>query len=366
MEQNDNLTPLKYESDTAKSADKPSFSVPPDMKYDVPSNSPVSVALKPPPIHTPRKRFLVAAVIFFIVAVLVMVAFAIVPSAAFPKGTVFRVEANSSLGQITDNLYNDHVIKSEALFKSFVIAFSGQRGIKAGDYLFAAKESVIEIAWRLVHGEQGLATIKVTIPEGYDNLQISQTLGKDIQGFSTSTFMAEAAPLEGSLFPDTYFFNIKTSPDDAIKAMNSLFDQKIGGESAAIADSGRATSSVVIMASLLEREATSSADRRVIAGILWKRLDGKMPLQVDAALAYALNKNGAKLTSADLATSSSFNTYKNLGLPPSPIGNPGLSAITDAISPASTTYWYYLSDSNGNIHFAATYDEQIANEAKYL
>jgi UPF0755 protein len=126
------------------------------------------------------------------------------------------------------------------------------------------------------------------------------------------------------------------------------------------------TSSVIIMASILEREATSSSDRRIIAGILWKRLDDRMPLQVDAALAYVLNKDGTKLTSADLATTSLFNTYKNLGLPPTPIGNPGLSAIEDAISPASTTYWYYLSDSKGNIHYSSTYDEQIANEAKYL
>jgi UPF0755 protein len=120
------------------------------------------------------------------------------------------------------------------------------------------------------------------------------------------------------------------------------------------------------MASILEREATSSSDRRIIAGILWKRLDDRMPLQVDAALAYVLNKDGTKLTSADLATTSPFNTYKNLGLPPTPIGNPGLSAIEDAISPESTTYWYYLSDSKGNIHYSSTYDEQIVNESKYL
>ena len=291
---------------------------------------------------------------------------AIMPPAGFSAGTVFHVESNSSLGQISDSLYQEHLIKSESLLKSFVVLFSGQKGVKAGDYVFDSKESVMRVAWRLVRGEYGFAPIKVTIPEGFTARQISALLGKDISGFSTSTFLTKATPLEGYLFPDTYFFNQKTSPEDAVNAMRGLFDQKISTAGGMIAASGRATSSVIVMASLLEREATSSSDRRIIAGILWKRLGDKMPLQVDAALAYALNKQGTKLTTADLADSSPFNTYKNLGLPPTPIGNPGLSAIVDALRPASTTYWYYLSDPKGSIHFSETYDEQMTNETKYL
>jgi UPF0755 protein len=312
------------------------------------------------------KKFLSAIGVFFIVVLLAMFGFAAFPSLTFPVGTIFHIEQNSSLAAVTDNLYNDHMIRSEALFKSFVIIFSGERGVKAGDYLFDSKESVVQVARRLVNGEYGFTPIKVTIPEGFDVQQISALLGKDIPGFSTSTFMTLADPSEGYLFPDTYFFNMDTSPDDAVKAMRTLFDQKISSVQDQISESGRATSSIVIMASILEREATSSNDRRIIAGILWKRLDDKMPLQVDAALAFALDKDGTKLTSDDLATTSPFNTYKNLGLPPTPIGNPGLSAIEDSISPASTTYWYYLSDSKGNIHFAETYDEQMTNETKYL
>jgi UPF0755 protein len=337
--------------------------------------------MQPPednPPHLPllQKRFLWAAGIFFIAVLLIMITVAIFPPSGFPVGGTFHIEQNSSLGQITDNLYNEHLIRSEALFKSFVILFSGQRGVKAGDYLFDQRESVIQIAWRLVHGEEGFVPIKVTIPEGFDVRQISQVLGKDIPSFSTSTFITLAQPFEGYLFPDTYFFNQQTTPDDVIQAMRALFDQKIStvqglplykmNNTRATLVQTESTSSIIIMASILEREATSSSDRRIIAGILWKRLDDRMPLQVDAALAYVLNKDGTKLTSADLATTSPFNTYKNLGLPPTPIGNPGLSAIEDAISPESTTYWYYLSDSKGNIHYSSTYDEQIANESKYL
>ncbi len=366
MELSDNLKPLKYESDADNATEKPPSLAPADMKYGVPMDR--SDALPPLLSKAPvfQKKSIIAAGIFCVAVVFVMAVFATIPPSDFPAETTFHIEGNSSLGQVTSGLYVDHLIKSEALFKSLVVILSGQRGIKAGDYLFASKESVIEIAWRLVHGEQGLMPIKVTIPEGFDAEQISGILGKDIPGFATSTFLAEAKPLEGYLFPDTYFFNIKTSPDDAIQAMQDLFNKKVVGESAGVAVSGHATSSIVIMASILEREATSSSDRRIIAGILWKRLDDKMPLEVDAVLAYALDKNGTKLTSGDLATDSPFNTYRNRGLPPSPIGNPGLSAIEDALSPASTTYWYYLSDSKGNIHYSDTYDGQIANESKYL
>jgi UPF0755 protein len=318
------------------------------------------------PVPHFEKKFLLAVGIFFIVAILAMFVTALWPPSDFRTGMTFHIEDNSSLSQITDNLYNEHLIKSEALFKSLVIIFSGQKGIKAGDYLFNSKESVIQIAWRLVHSEYGFTLIKVTIPEGFDVRQISIVLGKDIPTFSTSTFMASAMPFEGYLFPDTYFFNEQTTPNDAIQAMRNLFNQKIYSVRDDISKFGRATSTDIIVASILEREATSSTDRRIIAGILWKRLDAKMPLQVDAALSYILNKDGTKLTSADLATTSPYNTYKNLGLPPTPIGNPGLSAIEDVINPTATDYWYYISDSKGNIHYSKTYDEQLANETKYL
>jgi UPF0755 protein len=364
MESGDNFAPLKYESDQQKVSDAPIFSVPPDMKHDPFASQAVNSV--PPPILSLEKKFLLAVGIFFITVVLIMAVAAVIPPYNFPVGTTFHIKDNSSLGQITDNLYNQHLIKSEVLFKSLVIIFSGQRGIKAGDYLFNSKESVIQIAWRLVRGQEGFTPIKATIPEGFDVRQISIVLGKNIPTFSTSTFMAEALPFEGYLFPDTYFFNQQTTPDGAVQAMRNLFDKKISTVQDDILTSNKATSSIVIMASILEREATSSDDRRIIAGILWKRLDDKMPLQVDAALVYILNKDGTKLTSADFATISPYNTYKNLGLPPTPIGNPGLSAIKDAINPTATDYWYYISDSKGNIHYAKTYDEQIANEQKYL
>ena len=128
----------------------------------------------------------------------------------------------------------------------------------------------------------------------------------------------------------------------------------------------RTLANIVTMASILEREATSTTDRRIIAGILWKRLDAGEPLQVDAPFFYILGTTSVALTVTDLATTSSYNTYNHTGLTPTPIGNPGLEALTDAVMPTTTTYWYYVSDKIGVIHYAVTYADQEVNQRKYV
>ena len=120
------------------------------------------------------------------------------------------------------------------------------------------------------------------------------------------------------------------------------------------------------MASLLEREVPLTYDRRVVAGILWKRIRLGMPLQVDAVFPYIIGKNSFNLTKSDLATDSPYNTYLYKGLPAGPIANPGLDAILAAVTPLPTSYLYYLSDKYGNLHYSATYEQHLANKHKYL
>ncbi len=155
------------------------------------------------------------------------------------------------------------------------------------------------------------------------------------------------------------------TPATVIKAMTDNFNAKEELVVSKIVLSGRKESDIIKMASIVEKEATSSANRRVVAGILWKRLDAGMPLQVDPPFYYILNKTAA-LTQADLATVSPYNLYLNKGLPPTPIDSPGLSAILDTVSPTASKYWFYISDSHGVMHFAATLAEHDANIAKYL
>ena len=113
-------------------------------------------------------------------------------------------------------------------------------------------------------------------------------------------------------------------------------------------------------------EAPDTKDRRIIAGILWKRITIGMPLQVDAVFPYIININSLQLTKSELQTNSPYNTYTNKGLPPGPIASPGLDAILAAVNPTKTNYLYYLSDLKGNMHYCPTYACQLANQRKYL
>jgi UPF0755 protein len=116
----------------------------------------------------------------------------------------------------------------------------------------------------------------------------------------------------------------------------------------------------------MEEEARTFATWQTIAGILWKRLDEGMPLQVDAVFPYIFGDRPYDLTNGDLLTDSLYNTYKYAGLPPGPITNPGVVAIRAAVTPIETPYWFYLSDADGNMHYAVTHDEHLQNREKYL
>ena len=171
---------------------------------------------------------------------------------------------------------------------------------------------------------------------GYRSLKLAN--------FNKDKFLLEAKDKEGYLFPDTYFFLNNANETDVIKSMSDNFEKKINPLLSEIISSGKTEKEIIIMASIIEREAKGEIDRDVISGILWKRISIGMPLQVDAAP----------------------ETYKVKGLPKSPICNPGLEAIKASIHPQSSPYLYYLHDKDGNIHYARTFAEHKKNKLKYL
>ncbi len=271
-----------------------------------------------------------------------------------------------SLTAAADKLKAQGVIRSAFAFKVAATLFHEGRGIQAGDYLWNAPQSALRIAYRMSYGIQGLEEIKVTIPEGLASYDIARLLVKNIPGFNSKAFLALAKPQEGYLFPDTYFFYENVTPETVVNMMRANFDRQTASFNVPVTLSSRTFKDVLIMASLVEKEASSTQDRRIIAGVLWKRLDDGMALQVDAPFFYLLGKTSSQLTTTDLATTSPYNLYKHTGLTPTPINNPGTDAIEAVLSPISSKYWYYLSDVHGVTHYAATFEEHVANERKYL
>ena len=172
---------------------------------------------------------------------------------------------------------------------------------------------------------------------------------------------------EGYLFPDTYFLSPNIKAGDLILMMRENFARQIQPFEGDILKSKRTLNDIVIMASIIEKEANGSLEtKRIVSGILWKRLSLKMPLQVDAPFVYYNGKNSYTLTKEDLAKDNPYNTYINKGLPPTPISNPGIDSLRAAIAPTQTSYLYFLSDKKGNVYYAKTFAEHQKNRELYL
>jgi UPF0755 protein len=285
----------------------------------------------------------------------------------FPVGDIVVVEQGKTISSVAVELANKAVIKSPFAFKVMMFVFGGTRGLLAGDYYFSDSQNAVRIAWRLTRGLQDLKTVRITIPEGTNVFELAELLDRSLYNFDSKEFIRIAGASEGYLFPDTYLFLPNSDAQVVFDTMRSHFDEKIKEISADITRSKKSLSDIVKMASILEEEARTTMTRQMIAGILWKRLSINMPLQVDAAFAYVNGKKDSKLlTLDDLKIDSPYNTYVYRGLPPTPITNPGIDALRSATTPIASKYLFYLSDDDGEMHYAVTHDEHVSNKNKYL
>lgn len=290
------------------------------------------------------------------------------------------------------------LLKKEGVIRSkwalvIYVALTGQASsLKPGRYEFFDTATTPEITRDLVAG--ATRELILVIPEGWNSADIAAYF--DSQGISVKdeaahffksppeemtkrfAFLAErpksAAMLEGYLFPDTYrVFRDATVADITAKMLENL-DRKMTTELREEIERQRKNLfAIITVASLIEKEVVGNEDRAIVSGILWKRLDASIPLQVDATIVYARQqatsdkKQGVqKISLENTKINSPYNTYRYRGLPPGPIANPGLSAIRAAIYPKKSPYLYYLSAPDGPTIFSRTLDEHNAAKAKYL
>lgn len=287
----------------------------------------------------------------------------------FIAGALFHVERGETLTEVSDRLEEEGLVRSAFWLRNAVIILGGERDVMAGDYFFRQRKALGGIAHALVKGKFGLVPVRVTIPEGASSAQIVRILEDRLRQFDifdAEEFIKLAADKEGYLFPDTYFFLPTVNARVVIQILRDTFDEKITPLKEEIEATGRDFEDVLIMASIVEREARITESRRIIAGILWKRLDEDIPLQVDVTFAIINGKNSFTLTLEDLDIDSPFNTYKYRGLPPAPIANPGLAAIRATITPLQTDYYYFLADREGTTYYSRTFEEHKQNKIRYL
>jgi UPF0755 protein len=305
-----------------------------------------------------------AAVLLVIISVIFL--FQIGAPANFPAGSMFTIEKGSGLNLLGTKLSENKIIRSPFLFKAFSVIFGGTKGIIAGDYVLSGSQSVIAIAKRFSSGDFQLAPVKITIPEGLNVFEISKLISGKFSKIDPDSFVKSAGADEGYLFPDTYFFLPNAQAVEIIKTMKDNFQEKIKALNTEISNYKKPLPDVIKMASILEEEARTTETRRVVAGILWKRLALGMPLQVDASFKYINGKVTSSLTLDDLKIDSPYNSYLYRGLPPTPISNPGLDSISASVRPIKTNYLYFLTDKDGNMHYARTYEEHLLNKEAYL
>jgi UPF0755 protein len=293
-------------------------------------------------------------------------AFFVRSPSAFPEGELIEIPEGASLSEIATLLKEERVIRSAFLLQLAVFVQGYEREIQFGDYVFDKPHSVFSVARALGIGTHGLDPIRVRVHEGATVEGIATLFAARFERFDTERFLLEASELEGYLYPDTYFFLPNADDELILRTLKQNFGTRLVAISSQIAVFGESLEDVVTMASILEREAQNLEDRRTIAGVLWKRLEIGMPLQVDAAFLYTLGKATFELTGKDLESDDPYNTYVYKGLPPGPIGSPTLESILAAVTPIKSDYLYYLADKDLVTHYSETYEEHLEKKREYL
>ncbi len=310
------------------------------------------------------------------------------PNSRTKSDVAFSIQAGEGVKTIASNLKEQGLISNVFLFETYVFLDGSQASFIAGDYLLNRNYSIKETVGVLTSGAVANEKI-IRIIEGWTNQQIAEYLDK--QGVSSKQSFLDAANvtdtrtiipdktydflgdkpakqgLEGFLFPDTYRVFSDTTAAQIVEKMLDNFGAKFTEQMGRDArNANRSIYDIVILASIVEKEVRSDADRKIAAGIFWTRLKQRHPLQSDATVNYVTGKNVLQATGDDISVDSPYNTYKYLGLPPGPISNPSLSALNAAVYPEDTDYFYFLTKPDGSTVFSKTYEEHLENKRKYL
>ena len=304
----------------------------------------------------------------FLASVTIWVNWALAPYSNEKKEKIFVVKKGESTLSFSDRLEEESLIRSSLMFRIYLKLTGLDKETQAGSYRLSPSKNVKEIAVSLTEGRLDKW---VTVVEGFRKEEVAEVLAKNFE-INEGKFLKKA--IEGKLFPDTYLIPITATEDQILKILRDNFDTKFDKDLQKLATKNKLTQKeAIIIASIVEREARSSEERPVIAGILIKRWKEEMYLAADATTQYALGYSKEEetwwrknLTEEDLKLDDPYNTRMNTGLPPGPICSPGLASIEAVLEPTETAYYFYLHDEDGKVHYGRTFQEHQENIAKYL
>lgn len=310
------------------------------------------------------------------------------------ENRLFVVSKGQGVRDIAGALADAKLIRSKTYFLYDVWRHGDQQKFKAGSFVLSPSMTADEVEEDLSRRQPITNEREVTILEGWtidDMASYLETQGvaskeewyaetgrsatfvnpKSLPDWAASYPALAGKPatasLEGYLFPDTYRIYADGGAKALVRRMLDNFEAKFTPEMRADAAArGRSIHQVVTMASIIEREVRDDQDRAMVSDIFWRRVDSGRGLEADSTVNYITGSSKPSVSYLDTKIDNPWNTYKYKGLPPGPIGNPSLSALLAALHPKANPYWYFLTDKDGNVHYAKTLDEHNANKAKYL
>lgn len=327
-----------------------------------------------------RKFIFFTLIILFSISVFFQICFPLDKKNIQEK--IFLIEQGQSSKEIALNLEKKKLIRWGPLFRLYALLAGVSKKLQAGSYQLSPSMNIPKMAEKFVSGD--VIKIFLTIPEGFNLEQIQERLSQNfniakadliglmkVENYKKDFQFLEDAPdsatLEGYLFPDTYQFSYGMRPEEIIKKILENFDKKLTPDlKAEIKQQKKTIFKIMTMASMTEKEVKTKEDKELGSGILWKRLNRGMALQVDATISYITGKQTIKTSKTDTQIDSRYNTYKYRGLPQGPISNPGLESIEAAIYPKNSDFWYYLSTPDGITIFSKTLEEHNIAKEKYL
>lgn len=299
---------------------------------------------------------------------------------------IVEIPQGYSVKNISQLLQREGIIKKGLAFEIAVRLEDLQSQLQSGRYLLSPSMSTKEVLFKIADGQVIDDSIKVTIPEGFELTMIAERLEE--KGLTTKDEFIKAAtqdigifdysflkdipkdrdnPLEGYLFPDTYHFSIDVTEEQIITAMLDRFNNVFIDEYYDRAkELGMTIDEVVILASVVEREAMVASDRPIISGVFHKRLEIGMKLESCATIQYILGERKPRLLYSDLEIVSPYNTYKELGLPVGPIASFGEDSLKATLYPEDTEYLFFVAKDDGSHVFSRTLEEHNAAKKRVL
>lgn len=324
-------------------------------------------------------RQIIVGVAGFIFAVLVFLTLLIASSdvpGSDEDAYVVHIERGMSLKQTIERLAEKGVLESTGTFEFLARASGMHSQIKAGVYEFRGETSILHVLQALTRGS--VQQKKVTIREGLTARQIASILNRDV-GVDSAAFIeatknprilrdldVQASSLEGFLFPETYKLFWGISAASVVRAMVDEFKSHLSDSLRDRMDTlGMSLIETITLASIIEGEASRDSERATISAVYHNRLERGMRLQADPTIQYIIPDGPRRLLYSDLDIDSPYNTYRNAGLPPGPINNPGKASIVAALYPADASYLYFVANGDGSHSFSRTLREHNQAKAKF-